>query len=991
MLGLTTHEPNFCLLREEVIFDQARKRRMQLASSRDLGVNQETDKGVDKSQSSSSILMYSIDSYVNNASFELLHMSVLRDYIAYEFETKEVLPENSSFELEPTIDDFVFMTFFVGNDFMPHMPALDIQDEAFELLFYAYKRNRHKWVLGDDMKEKDLKENDLRSDYPYLTRAGEIVSGKRLESFLRTIGRHEDPYYDNKKRQETFLNERIRKADEKAGRDLSIPSADSLAAKEAVQQSNYMTMLESIAVNGDKKTSSGSKDFKSTNFTPVTSNSYLLAKVGLHSSRGGKKMEFKPEIDLDVDEGLISKMGSLIKNSLTPNSDSPSSTNLSKNDRKSLGDLIDRDIKGRYYYEKFKFSPVDGDNHLKLRQAYIQGLVWTLAYYYKGCKDWEWFYPFHYGPMLSDLINIEHFLKACEFSRTNTEPLKPFEQLMACLPPSSSYLLPKPFQWLMRSSKSPIKEFYPESFTVDMNGKRWPWEAVILLPFIDSKRLVQAVHDFVSVDHLTSTESKRNLFRDDLVFVRNMNLVTTLKLDDTQWGNSCDDMTDSTNYLPVSTRPGFPTLREVPVQSLIRRKVGINVFGMRSRYKSAILQLDSVIPQVPGAQVLASRFIGTTVFFRYPFFHEGYVTAVSDPGGIVRGKEGYRVWSSQEKEMWQQRNNTLVEQCETGEGFTGSGGCNLFNGNCIFYIRPLKSIRTLANGSKVKVYARVEVDVPIVSCLWSPTHMDPRLVGLPALLEKNPFQFGPKLALERLSFTTQGNNKPEKFRFTSRSQYSSITKGPLRGIYETVGINSNRSSLSPALNLYTIRQKPLIDKNTYRSRLLSTHPLIKRTHTTKSFIAACVVLAYTFFSQGAQQQHVVNAEIPSLPKMKCNVVPYWKISPNDHLARSLDDEFQYMHSGMTPPLEFAHGTTTISFTYKDGIIAAVDSRASIGNFVGSKTTKKILEVNNNILGTMAGELHSIGLSNICVDSVDWVSLILLLLHLWIKYRRCGRL
>ena len=57
---------------------------------------------------------------------------------------------------------------------------------------------------------------------------------------------------------------------------------------------------------------------------------------------------------------------------------------------------------------------------------------------------------------------------------------------------------------------------------------------------------------------------------------------------------------------------------------------------------------------------------------------------------------------------------------------------------------------------------------------------------------------------------------------------------------------------------------------------------------------------------------------------------------------------------LTPPIEFAHGTTTLSFIFKGGIVAAVDSRASIGNFVGSKTTQKVLPVSRNILGTMAG-------------------------------------
>jgi len=55
-----------------------------------------------------------------------------------------------------------------------------------------------------------------------------------------------------------------------------------------------------------------------------------------------------------------------------------------------------------------------------------------------------------------------------------------------------------------------------------------------------------------------------------------------------------------------------------------------------------------------------------------------------------------------------------------------------------------------------------------------------------------------------------------------------------------------------------------------------------------------------------------------------------------------------------PPLEFAHGTTTLSFKFQGGIIAAVDSRASIGNFVGSKTVQKVLPVSPRILGTMAG-------------------------------------
>ena len=36
---------------------------------------------------------------------------------------------------------------------------------------------------------------------------------------------------------------------------------------------------------------------------------------------------------------------------------------------------------------------------------------------------------------------------------------------------------------------SPIKDFYPEEFEADLNGKMQEWEAVVLIPFIDEVSL----------------------------------------------------------------------------------------------------------------------------------------------------------------------------------------------------------------------------------------------------------------------------------------------------------------------------------------------------------------------------------------------------------------------------------------------------------------------------------------------------------------------
>jgi len=49
-----------------------------------------------------------------------------------------------------------------------------------------------------------------------------------------------------------------------------------------------------------------------------------------------------------------------------------------------------------------------------------------------------------------------------------------------------------------------------------------------------------------------------------------------------------------------------------------------------------------------------------------------------------------------------------------------------------------------------------------------------------------------------------------------------------------------------------------------------------------------------------------------------------------------------------------HGTTTLAFKCRDGIIVAVDSRASVGNYVGSRTVKKVFAVGDGVVATMAG-------------------------------------
>lgn len=59
-------------------------------------------------------------------------------------------------------------------------------------------------------------------------------------------------------------------------------------------------------------------------------------------------------------------------------------------------------------------------------------------------------------------------------------------------------------------------------------------------------------------------------------------------------------------------------------------------------------------------------------------------------------------------------------------------------------------------------------------------------------------------------------------------------------------------------------------------------------------------------------------------------------------------------SALNPAIQFNHGTTTLGFVFKHGVILAVDSRASMGQYIGSGTVKKVIEISPYLLGTMAG-------------------------------------
>jgi len=113
-----------------------------------------------------------------------------------------------------------------------------------------------------------------------------------------------------------------------------------------------------------------------------------------------------------------------------------------------------------------------------------------------------------------------------------------------------------------------------------------------------------------------------------------------------------------------------------------------------------------------------------------------------------------------------------------------------------------------------------------------------------------------------------------------------------------------------------------------------------------------------FYSERDQRE--LSQCLPPL-SLKFDLPP---ISRPSAFLRAMTDD----HANPSAPIKLAHGTTTLAFRFKDGIIVATDSRATAGNWIASQTVKKVIPVSRlnlvtdgtnktpvpGLLGTMAG-------------------------------------
>jgi 20S proteasome subunit beta 5 len=80
--------------------------------------------------------------------------------------------------------------------------------------------------------------------------------------------------------------------------------------------------------------------------------------------------------------------------------------------------------------------------------------------------------------------------------------------------------------------------------------------------------------------------------------------------------------------------------------------------------------------------------------------------------------------------------------------------------------------------------------------------------------------------------------------------------------------------------------------------------------------------------------------------------PNFVLPPVSNPGRFIKEAFE--QEDAPEAVEMAHGTTTLAFIFKEGVVVAVDSRSTMGSYIASQTVKKVIEINPYLLGTMAG-------------------------------------
>ena len=158
------------------------------------------------------------------------------------------------------------------------------------------------------------------------------------------------------------------------------------------------------------------------------------------------------------------------------------------------------------------------DRYLKMVcQNYLESLVFTIEYYLFAKPAWRWHYRFRCAPLFSTLVMyLRGYKKALDIKLEEGSPFTPLQQLFMILPPQLSSLLPKGYGKLMTDIDSPLIQYFPIDFKLDvMLGQKQEYSEP-LLPELDEELMLEEIGKI----KLTKTEERRNLILKDPIKIK---------------------------------------------------------------------------------------------------------------------------------------------------------------------------------------------------------------------------------------------------------------------------------------------------------------------------------------------------------------------------------------------------------------------------------------------------------------------------------------
>ena len=365
MLGLLSHDPHFCLLREEVTFGrQSQKKTKEL----------------------------------EHQSFYLMHLCIVREYLELEFqELKEPNMLKFPFDMERVIDDFILMAFFVGNDFLPNLPNLHINEGALALMFKVYK-------------------SVLPKAGGYLNELG-VINVNRLALLLDELSDVEYRFFELENQDAAWLKgkqmEKLDGLENGAVRGtkpgpitLTIPQKDIFkTVKKFVGKFSQDTSSQAAPLELPHNLNAADRKF-----VQDLADDLGLGWKTIENAEGDRHLQLsipatrksksdQAEVSEDEEESQIA-MNRVLKKYENAKVFDVTASEAKQEAEKRYEEKF-QSWKDKYYKEKFNWG-LESDREMReLTENYVQGLQWVLFYYYRGVVSWPWFYRYHYSPMIS--------------------------------------------------------------------------------------------------------------------------------------------------------------------------------------------------------------------------------------------------------------------------------------------------------------------------------------------------------------------------------------------------------------------------------------------------------------------------------------------------------------------------------------------------------------------------------------------------------------